>query len=194
MTDWQGDLDQVRQVYGTEGTLPAPLGEVRAFDPARLPLPLVAQDTVPQEPGEITLDRHGRPVCATSGRQSFTWEWHEDGSVLERAMTALGPRVTLIRREGVVSVDMLGRESVQRLTWDGDVAVRADEALRWESGAPGADIARCADLGPDGTVQRVRRQHADARGDVEAGLARAAGFSPTAVSWTPAGEPVTPAG
>jgi len=191
---WEQDLDEVRRVYGTEGTLPTGIAGSRTFHPALLPLPLVAQESVPEDAGEIVLDLLGRPVAATSGTQSFTWEWREDGSVLERAMTLLGPRVTLIRRDVVVSVDMLSRESVQRLTWDGDVAVRADEALRWEGGGSrGTDVARRAVFGPDGAVQQVRRFGAEAEGDVEAGLARAAGFSPTEVSWTPAGTGEWPA-
>lgn len=64
---WQGDLDDVRREYGTEGTLPAPLAGTRTFHPALLPLPLVAQEQVPEGAGEITLDPDGRPVSATRG-------------------------------------------------------------------------------------------------------------------------------
>ncbi|MBE2314518.1 DUF1963 domain-containing protein [Solirubrobacter sp. CPCC 204708] len=188
---WDQDLEEVRRQYAAEPGAPLPVATTRPFDPALLPLPIVAHDMVPADPGEIGFDAQGRPVAATSGSSSFAWEWRADGSVLERAQLPLGPRVQLIRRDAIVSVDLSGRrESVQRITWDGDVAVRADEAVRWEGG--GTDVARRAFTGRDGTVQQVRRVHANAEGDFEAGLTAAARLFPVEVHWTATGPLVWP--
>ncbi|MDA0182351.1 YwqG family protein [Solirubrobacter phytolaccae] len=183
--NWKADLEEVERQYAAEPAEPPLAARVQPFDPALLPVPLVAHDQVPEHPGEMCFDDAGRPISATSGIASYTWEWREDGSVLERAMTALGPRATLIRRDTVVSIDMLSRVSVQRLTWDGDVAVRSDEALRFATGGRvGVDIAREADHAPDGAVRHVRRAQAEADGSVEAGLQRATQLAPTEVHWT----------
>ena len=184
---WEQDLDEVRRVYEAQAEAPAVVSS-QPFEATRIPLPLVAQERVPEDAGEIGFDGRGRPVAATSGVEEYAWEWRDDGSVLERATTVLGGRVSLIRRETVVSVDMLGRTRVQRLTWDGEVAVRADEVVRWEGGnSRGTDAARRAYFGPDGTVQQLRAMHAEAEGDVESGLERASRFFPTEVCWTPVG-------
>jgi hypothetical protein len=169
------------------------------------PLPLVAQ-RVPSlegewrepddEPGRgelVGLDDQGRPLAhlldpaGEFERAKHLWRWEGDGSFWEIELMGSGPHVRCARmvdgRLGyVVTATHGGASSVELLRWRAGQAARSDLAERWEHGL-GHDAAVEADIGPDGLVERLRRGHEDAVGDLRSGLAHAAALAPTEIVW-----------